>query len=72
MAARKPAEGDEKVTEKGQLRVSAALVEIVTDDGKVMHLRHGDIVPSSASKKSVEHLRSIGFISDGDPSGDDN
>lgn len=72
MAARKPAEGDEKKTEKGQLRVSAPLVEVVTEDGKVMHLRQGDIVPSSVSKKSLEHLSSIGFVTDGDPSDDDN
>lgn len=72
MAARKPAEGDEKKVEKGQLQVSAALVSATTDDGKVVHLYRGDIVPSSVSKKSLEHLRSIGFVTDGDPSDDDN
>ena len=72
MAARKLVEGDEKQAAKGRLRVSAPLVEVITEDGKVMHLRHGDIVPSSVSKKSLEHLSSIGFVTDGDPSDDDN
>ena len=69
MTARKPAD-EPKVEAKATdskpaaLRVAghAPLVQITTEDTKVLHLRSGDIVPSSASKASVEHLKSLGFV----------
>lgn len=69
MTARKPAD-EPKVEAKAEaakpavLRVAghAALVQATTEDGKVLHLRSGDIVPSSVTEKSVGHLKSLGFV----------
>lgn len=69
MAARKPAD-EPKVEAKAAdskpaaLRVAghAPLVQVSTGDSKVLHLRAGDIVPSSVTEASVEHLKSLGFV----------
>lgn len=62
MASRKPAEGTEEKPAEDVLRVTAALAQVTTKDGKVLHLREGDIVPSSATDESIEHLKSLGFV----------
>lgn len=62
-AAKKTAESKPKA---GQVVVSAPLVQVNTADGKVLHLYKGDIVPSSASDESVDHLKSLGFVGDAD------
>lgn len=46
-------------------RVSAPLVT-VTQNGRVLYLRHGDVVPDGVDKASLDHLRSLGYVEDAD------
>lgn len=48
----------------GDLKVTAPLVQVRIGD-KVVQLSQGDIVPENASQESLDHLRDLGFISDG-------
>lgn len=54
--AEKPAKG---------LVVTAPLVQITVGD-RVLQLSEGDLVPENASQESLDHLRSIGFVTEGD------
>ena len=57
MAAAKPKADD-------GLFVSAPLVEVETEGGSKRRYFHGDLLGDDVSKESVDHLRSLGFVSD--------
>jgi hypothetical protein len=46
------------------LKVTAAMVTAQTENGRIVYLYFGDVVPSGISKASLEHLKSLGFIVD--------
>ena len=48
-----------------QLTVSAPLVAVSTKGGAVRHLYRGDVVGDDVTKESLDHLKDLGFISDG-------
>jgi len=46
-----------------EYRVTAALVQLKSERGdKVFYLSKDDVVPGHASKASIEHLESLGFV----------
>lgn len=53
-----------KKKEQGNFVVTAPLVQVRLGD-KVVQLSQGDVVPENASQESLDHLRGLGFISDG-------
>jgi hypothetical protein len=59
-----------KNEESGGLRVTAPLVQIRVGD-RILHMSQGDVVPDNASQESLDHLRSLGFVSDGSESSDE-
>lgn len=44
------------------MQVSAPLVVATTENGRVMHLYKGDVVPKDVSKDSLDNLKSLGFV----------
>lgn len=46
------------------VKVTAPLVVATTENGRVMHLYRGDIVPSDVTKESLDNLKSLGFVAD--------
>ncbi len=62
MAARAKKSDDQDV-----LQVTAPLVQVVTSDGKALHLYQGDVVPSNVKDESIENLKSLGFVSGSKP-----
>lgn len=43
-------------------RVTAPLVSAVSRNGRVFHLFLGDVVPADITEKSLENLKSLGFV----------
>lgn len=50
---------------KKQLTVSAPLVVVTTESGAVRHHYFGDVLGDDVSKESLEHLKALGYVSDG-------
>ena len=48
----------------GDLLVTASLVEVDTKGGGRRRYFNGDVVGDDVTKESVDHLRSLGFVSD--------
>lgn len=48
------------------LIVKAPLVT-ATQNGRVLYLYGGDVVPDGVDDASVKHLKSLGYVEDGDP-----
>jgi hypothetical protein len=53
---------------KKTLRVSAPMVTVRTDNDRIVYLYKGDVVPDGTSVDSVEHLKSLGFVTEDDVS----
>lgn len=49
---------------KGALVVSASLVTVKDSNGAVRYLSRGDVVPDGTSQVSVDHLVSLGYVSE--------
>ena len=49
---------------KGALLVTASLVTIKDSNGAVRYLSRGDVVPDGTPQESVDHLRSLGYVSE--------
>jgi len=47
------------------LIVTAPLVTARTENGRIVYLYFGDIVPSGLAQESVDHLRGLGFVKGG-------
>jgi hypothetical protein len=45
--------------------VTAPLVTARTENGRIVYLYFGDVVPSGLAQDSVDHLRDLGFIKGG-------
>lgn len=43
-------------------RVTAPLVSAVSRNSRVFHLFLGDVVPADITEKSLENLKSLGFV----------
>lgn len=46
------------------MRVTAPMVTALTLNNRVVYLYRDDVVPAGLTEASVEHLRSLGFISE--------
>ena len=46
--------------------VTAPLVTARTENGRIVYLYFGDLVPSGLSQESIDHLRELGFVRGGD------
>lgn len=46
------------------LKVTAPMVTAQTENGRIVYLYHGDVVPDGLSKEAVEHLKGLGFVAD--------
>lgn len=51
---------------KKSLVVTAALVVVRYEGGRVGNLAKGDVVPDGVTPESVEHLRSLGYVAEQD------
>jgi hypothetical protein len=49
----------------GGLRVVAPLVQVKVGD-RVLHLYHGDVVPEGVAQESIDHLKSLDYVAEGD------
>jgi len=49
---------------KGDLKVTASLVTVKDSNGAVRYLSRGDVVPDGTPQESVDHLRSLGYVSE--------
>lgn len=45
-------------------KVTTSMVTARTENDRIVYLYHGDIVPEGLSKKSVDHLKDLGFIAE--------
>jgi hypothetical protein len=50
----------------GPLRVVAPLVAITSENGSVLQLFRGDIVPEGTKQESIDHLLSLGYVVESD------
>lgn len=50
---------------KKALRVSAPLVQVQIGS-QVLHLFDGDFVPEGVSKEKLDHLKELGYVTEGD------
>lgn len=62
--AEQPETSEEQESAKA-LTITAPLVAASTKSGAVRYLYHGDVVGDDVTKESIDHLKSLGFISDG-------
>lgn len=46
------------------LKVTAALVTAVVENGRVVYLYKGDVVPDGVTKESLDNLKSLGFVAE--------
>lgn len=46
--------------------VTAPLVTARTENGRIVYLYFGDVVPSGLSQESIDHLRGLGFVKAGE------
>lgn len=47
-------------------RVNAPLVVANTENGRVIYLYRGDVVPDEVTEESQKNLRDLGFVTDDD------
>ena len=48
------------------LRVSAGMITAKTENHRIVYLYRGDVVPEGVSADSLEHLKSLGFVTEDD------
>lgn len=53
---------------KKELKVSAVMVTVKTENDRVVYLYRGDVVPEGTSEESIKHLKSLGFVTEDDVS----
>jgi hypothetical protein len=51
---------------KSSMRVSAVMVTAKTENDRIVYLYRGDVVPEGISSDSLEHLKSLGFVTSDD------
>lgn len=51
---------------KSTLRVSTVMVTAKTENDRIVYLYRGDVVPEGVSADSLDHLKSLGFVTDED------
>jgi len=47
-------------------KVTAPLVTARTENDRIVYLYRGDVVPAGLAKNSLDHLKSLGFITEAD------
>lgn len=57
-------EGEPTASKGGDLKVNAPIVAVSTKGGDVRQMYFGDVLGDDVTKESVDHLRSLGFVSD--------
>lgn len=50
--------------------VTGALVQAQVGD-RVLHFYRGDVLPKDVSEETVEHLKSLGYVTEGDAPSDE-
>lgn len=55
-------------SKKKTLKVSVVMVTAKTTNDRIVYLYRGDVVGDDITPDSVEHLKSLGFITDDDVS----
>ena len=55
---------------KAQLKVAAPLVTARTTNGRVVYLFKGDVVTEDIDQESIDHLESLGFLTEDSPAAD--
>lgn len=48
----------------GALHVQAPMVVVRTENDRIVHLYRGDVLPDGIAEESVEHLKSLGFLTE--------
>jgi hypothetical protein len=51
---------------KKSLKVTAVMVTAKTENDRIVYLYRGDVVPEGVSADSLEHLKSLGFVTEDD------
>jgi hypothetical protein len=46
------------------IKVTAPMITALTENDRVVYLYRGDVVPEGLAKDSLEHLKSLGFITE--------
>jgi hypothetical protein len=56
----------EQRSKSKSLQVSAVMVTAKTENNRIVYLYRGDVVPEGLDKDSLEHLKSLGFVTEDD------
>jgi len=51
---------------KKTLKVSTVMVTAVTKNDRIVYLYRGDVVGEDVTPESIEHLKSLGFVTEDD------
>lgn len=55
-----------EAAKKKTLKVSAVMVTAKTKNDRIVYLYRGDVVGDEITAESVEHLKSLGFVTEDD------
>ena len=53
-------------SKKKTLKVSAVMVTALTKNDRIVYLYRGDVVGEDIASESVDHLKSLGFVTEDD------